>query len=283
MFPDWRHPFKETDTDLIPEGWKYEKPAGAADSEIVNESGDIGFFPSPNSELYTKDAISNPYVWVMRTRLSAGKVAQYIVRATHEKINNVRFTDPDGTKITYKDDDGNDVEKDVLGSSGISFRPHGTSVYIFIKQYDPSAPKKLNNKVVKIDYVANFIFPRGEYQDVAVVDDGKSVTIYFGDELVAKISFSEKKKYDISNEEFYSKATVTGKNGSVLANVDNALISTKSVLCIAANDIIGVGEIGYTEYKIESNPQTGDTAAFMAIGLVALLGMAVLKKRPIEE
>ena len=32
-----------------------------------------------------KDAISNPYVWVMRTRLSAGKVAQYIVRATHEK------------------------------------------------------------------------------------------------------------------------------------------------------------------------------------------------------
>ena len=57
----------------------------------------------------------------------------------------------------------------------------------------PSAPKKLNNKVVKIDYVANFIFPRGEYQDVAVVDDGKSVTIYFGDELVAKISFSERR------------------------------------------------------------------------------------------
>lgn len=197
-------------------------------------------------------------------------MAGYFVRASKEKIGGLSFSDIDGSNIEGKGD--------ILGGSGISFRPADTTLNLYVKKYDENASKKVSNAVFEINGVATFVQTQGNYQNVQIIDNGSSVQIFIADVLVAKITFSDVKKYAISNEEFYSKATVYDGEGNVLGNVDNALISTKSVLAFAARDIIGIDEIKVTEYTV-ANPQTSDNTIAFGFVLIVVLALTLLTKK----
>lgn len=273
---------EETDTDKIPEGWIYTHKSGGK-TEIRNENGNICIFPWALSSLHTENPITSPYVLSYKTRLSANKKAGYFVRASADLIDNAHFYEGDGS-----DTEG----LTVLGSSGIMFRPSTTTLTLYVKKYDSTQTKNVGNEVFVFNNVPTFQHTAGSYQDVAIIDDGTSVSIYVADEFIVKVTFSDIKKYDISDDEFYSKAIVTDKDGNVLGNVENALICTESTLAFGTQEVIVLDDIKIVEYKEPptteptsepetTNPQTSDSyTLFMLIFATALL-VVIIKRQTI--
>jgi hypothetical protein len=235
--------FSEIEID----GWTYEHIGGTA-SNISNESGNHVAKLQIHQDFYTTKPIENAYVWSFDARVTVNKIVGFIVRAHSENPYDLNYCDPDGSDI--------EGEPEILGFSGFSFRPVGTTMKMYVKYYDKESENLVSNEVFEFQ-TANFSNgPGGKLVNFTVIDDGKVASIYVDSELMATISFSDIKQYENYPGQYYSKAIIKDAEGNELGTVDNALISTRSVLVLTTRlSTIALDNLKLTEYTYEGMPE----------------------------
>ena len=258
-----------------PTNWGFQQAANGP-SKIAEEGGNKYLAVDGYIQLFLEQATDNFYAFSADLKSDGDRNFAMFARAGKEKFTyDTNFSD------FYEADRGN-VNGGVvgLGGSGFYVKPFGTKIRLFMKLYDAAQKCKINNVIY--DFETGVDFATGLHK-VTMIDDGLSVSIYVEDSLIAKVAFSEVKKYDIGTEDYYSKAIITKADGSEVATINNAIISTKSVVAIGVrNTTVSLDNVQLTEYTAKGvNPGTND-AAVLSVLLVLAAASFVLVKRKVN-
>lgn len=255
-----------------PAGWTYEfvlgnkpKIAEANGNKFIEADGFFQLFYGPVEDKY--------YMFSVDAKISSKPNFGIFVRAGKEKFPYESY------KSDFYEHDRSGVHDGLhaLGGSGMYVRAEGKKVTLYIKLYDDEQPCDIGNKLYAFE--TPYDFSTGFYT-LTLVDDGSSVYVCVEDDIIARVKYSEPKKYPIGEEQYYSKVVVYGSDGNELGTHTNALFAVNSVVAIGnRNNRIDIDNITLKTYK-DKNPETSDAGvAFFAMTVAFGMAMIVLKKR----
>ncbi len=268
-----------------PEGWRFFHGGGAHSKVVQGDNNKYLNFLGV-AQLYLHPAINEQaYVFSIDLHAPTNQNIGIFARAGMERFpfeaNQSDFYEHDRTGVT----DGFSS----LGGSGFYVRAATNKLKLYIKLYDATQPVKIGNALYEFDAGADFT---AGYQTVTYVDNGSEVYIYVNDNLIASIEFSESKKYDIGEEDYYSKVAVKDAAGNKVGEHDNALFAVNSVVAFGNRSAnVNIDNIKLTTYNIVEapdtepetpvNPETKDYFAFhiLYLMLASALVLAIGKRR----
>lgn len=255
-----------------PAGWTFQQ-AALGPAKVAEADGNKYLQSAGYWQLYSTPIAEKYYTFSVDGFIDGKPNFGFFIRAGQEKFQ----YDANKSDFFEQDRTGQHDGLSALGGSGMYVRLEGKKVTLYIKLYDDEQPCDIGNKLYAVE--TNVDFSTG-FHKITFVDDGSNAYVYADDDLVARVTFSDPKKYPIGQEEYYSKVVVYGADGTQLGSHDNALFAVNSLVAVGCrNSQFKMDNVVLKTYK-DKNPETSDAGvAFITLTVAVGMAVVVLKKR----
>ena len=283
-----------------------------------------------NNSSYYNEEMVEPYTFSLDIRDTAGKGwAGCFIRTSVESATKTLHLNEKDMKLPWTENDhsameagsavvNSKVSASLVGAAGIGLRtvPGKNQVTLFVKTYDLSCRRSINNIIYNIPVEKDL---KAEFISVTFEDDNAGlVKVKFDDALVAQVEYSNPGSYEEElylEGEYYKTAVIKDASGNVIAQSDSAIVYKNSVLVLFTrgatmqfdNVSIGAYEVPSAPTQKPADPtatpvpptqkpadptqkpadpdhnETGDfgmiALIFVAVSAVAAVSIAVAKKK----
>lgn len=245
--------------------------SGGAYVTIKNVDGTnncVEFFH--NNSSYYGEEISEPYTFSLDIKDTTGKgwegcfIRTSVESSTlklnlNEKEMKLPWTENDHSAMAAGEAVVNSkVSASLVGAAGIGLRtvPGKNHVTLFVKTYDLSCRRSINNIVYNIPVEKDL---KAEFISVTFEDDNAGlVKVKFDSTLVAQVEYSNLGSYEDElylEGEYYKTAVIKDAGGNVIAQSDSSIIYKDSVLVLFTRGAtMQVDNISIGAYEIPSAP-----------------------------